>query len=83
MSVMTSGPRRLRLQTDRYGESQLPAAVNAFLAKLGRQRLSRPEEERSLARRIECGDLVAKQLLIETNVRLVVSIAKHYARQAA
>ena len=74
-------PRGLRLETDGDGETEVPEALDAFLAKLGRQRLLRPEEEKRLARRIERGDLQAKQLLIEANLRLVVSIAKHYRGQ--
>ena len=36
------------------------------------------QDEVSLARRIERGDMVAKQAMIEANLRLVVSIAKSY-----
>ena len=80
MSVTTE-PKTLRLETGEWGESELPEALDAFLAKLRRRRLLRPEEEKLLARRIERGDLDAKQLLIEANLRLVVSIAKHYRGQ--
>jgi len=77
MSVTTE-PEKLRLEAAEY---ELPDALDAFLAKLGRRRLLRPEEEKVLARRIERGDLEAKELLIEANLRLVVSIAKHYRGQ--
>jgi RNA polymerase primary sigma factor len=59
----------------------LPDALDAFLAKLGEHRLLRADEERTLARHIERGDLEAKQRLIEANLRLVVSIAKGYRGQ--
>jgi RNA polymerase primary sigma factor len=80
MSV-TSEPASLKLEAGEFGESELPDALEAFLAKLGRRRLLRPDEEKALARRIERGDLDAKELLIESNLRLVVSIAKHYRGQ--
>jgi RNA polymerase primary sigma factor len=54
-------------------------AVQAFLDGIGRYRLLRPAEELELARRIERGDLEAKERMITSNLRLVVSIAKQYA----
>ena len=53
-------------------------AVQAFLDGIGRYRLLRPAEELELARRIERGDLEAKERMINSNLRLVVSIAKQY-----
>ena len=60
---------------------QLPDALDAFLAKLSNTRLLRREEERTLARRVERGDLAAKERMIEANLRLVVSLAKRYRGQ--
>jgi RNA polymerase primary sigma factor len=51
-------------------------ALTQFLDGIGRHRLLRPDEELELARRIERGDLEAKDRLINSNLRLVVSIAR-------
>ena len=51
-------------------------ALAQFLDGIGRYRLLRPSEELELARRIERGDLEAKDRLINSNLRLVVSIAR-------
>jgi RNA polymerase primary sigma factor len=53
-------------------------AMSLFLQEAARYPLLRPAEELELARRIEQGDLRAKEKLITHNLRLVVSIAKRY-----
>ena len=53
-------------------------SVRMYLNEIGRIPLLKAEEEVSLAKRIEKGDLSAKQKLAESNLRLVVSIAKRY-----
>jgi RNA polymerase primary sigma factor len=53
-------------------------ALDQFLAEAGRHRLLTGAEERALARRIERGDLRAKDELITHNLRLVVSVARRY-----
>ena len=52
--------------------------VQMYLREIGKVPLLKSEEEVSLAKRIEKGDLSAKQKLTEANLRLVVSIAKKY-----
>jgi RNA polymerase primary sigma factor len=52
--------------------------LQLFLNEIGRHRLLTPDEEIDLARRIERGDLEAKERMINANLRLVVSIAKKY-----
>jgi len=52
--------------------------LQLFLNEIGRHRLLTPAEEIDLARRIERGDLEAKERMINANLRLVVSIAKKY-----
>jgi RNA polymerase primary sigma factor len=56
-------------------------ALNLFLREVGRHPLLRPAQEVELAKRVERGDLDAKQHMIESNLRLVVSIAKNYRNQ--
>lgn len=53
-------------------------SVRMYLNEIGRVPLLTAEEEVALAKRIERGDLSAKQHLAEANLRLVVSIAKRY-----
>ncbi|HWT23998.1 MAG TPA: sigma-70 family RNA polymerase sigma factor [Solirubrobacteraceae bacterium] len=53
-------------------------ALQLFLNEIGRHRLLTPAEEIDLAKRIERGDLAAKERMINANLRLVVSIAKKY-----
>jgi RNA polymerase primary sigma factor len=53
-------------------------AMGQFLREASRYPLLRPAEELQLAKRIERGDLQAKEKLITHNLRLVVSIAKRY-----
>ncbi len=53
-------------------------SLQLFLRDIGRVRLLTAREEVELAQRIERGDLAAKQKMIESNLRLVVSIAKRY-----
>jgi RNA polymerase primary sigma factor len=51
------------------------------MQRAGRYRLLTADEEVVLAKRIERGDAAAKELMINSNLRLVISIAKRYQRQ--
>jgi RNA polymerase primary sigma factor len=53
-------------------------ALQLFLNEVGRYPLLTAKEEVELAKRIEHGDLEAKERMINSNLRLVVSIAKRY-----
>jgi RNA polymerase primary sigma factor len=53
-------------------------SLRLYLRSIGRVALLTAEQEVSLAKRIERGDMVAKQQMVEANLRLVVSIAKGY-----
>ncbi|MBA2331400.1 MAG: sigma-70 family RNA polymerase sigma factor, partial [Actinobacteria bacterium] len=53
-------------------------SLQLFLADVGRHKLLTAHDEVVLAKAIERGDPVAKRRMIESNLRLVVSIAKGY-----
>ncbi len=53
-------------------------SLRLYLRSIGRVPLLSAEEEVTLAKRIERGDVLAKQHMVEANLRLVVSIAKGY-----
>ncbi|MTD46489.1 RNA polymerase sigma factor RpoD [Conexibacter sp. W3-3-2] len=53
-------------------------SLRLYLRSIGRVSLLTAEQEVSLAKRIERGDMDAKQQMVEANLRLVVSIAKGY-----
>jgi len=56
-------------------------ALQLFLREAGRHTLLTAAQEVALAKRVERGDLVAKQTMIQANLRLVISIAKNYRNQ--
>ena len=58
--------------------AQTTDALQMFLNEAGRYRLLTPGDEIELAKRIERGDLQAKERMINANLRLVVSIARKY-----
>jgi RNA polymerase primary sigma factor len=68
------GPEELDLTVD------VPTTdpVRMYLKEIGRVKLLTAQQEVSLAKRIERGDIRAKHELTEANLRLVVSIAKRY-----
>ena len=56
-------------------------SLQLFLKDIAKVRLLTAQEEVDLAKRIERGELDAKQKMVESNLRLVVSIAKNYRNQ--
>jgi len=52
-----------------------------YLRRIARTPLLTPAQEQMLARRVERGDMAAKDHMIEANLRLVVHIAKRYQRE--
>jgi RNA polymerase primary sigma factor len=63
-------------------DSDLPDAVQMYLKEIGRTPLLNSAEEKELAKRIERGEEIARQKLIQANLRLVVSIAKRYVNRS-
>ena len=53
-------------------------SLRLYLRSIGKVELLTADREVALAKRIERGDLLAKQEMVEANLRLVVSIAKGY-----
>jgi RNA polymerase primary sigma factor len=69
--------QRKKVEVDLTVEPSLDS-LRLYLRSIGRVNLLTAEQEVLLARRIERGDMGAKQQMIEANLRLVVSIAKSY-----
>ena len=68
---------RKKVEVDLTVEPSLDS-LRLYLRAIGKVSLLTAEQEVLLARRIERGDMLAKQQMIEANLRLVVSIAKSY-----
>jgi RNA polymerase primary sigma factor len=66
---------------DRTAEEVTTDALQLFLREAGRHALLNAAQEVALAKRVERGDAEAKRRMIESNLRLVVSIAKPYRNQ--
>ena len=76
---------REAVEPTHYRNGELAAAttdaLQLFLNEIRRYPLLTKTEEVELAKRIEQGDLEAKERMINSNLRLVVSIAKKYQGQ--
>ena len=56
----------------------MATSIDAYFKQVGRSKLLTREEEVSLSKRIEKGDELARAKMIESNLRLAISIAKKY-----
>ena len=74
------GRRKAKLALDPKADLTTDS-LQLFLKDIGKVRLLSAQEEVDLARRIERGEFDAKQRMVESNLRLVVSIAKNYRNQ--
>ncbi|HEY1037137.1 MAG TPA: sigma-70 family RNA polymerase sigma factor [Candidatus Paceibacterota bacterium] len=57
-------------------------SIQMYLKEIGQYPLINAHDEKELAKRIQAGDVEAKNLLAKANLRLVVSIAKKYANRS-
>jgi RNA polymerase primary sigma factor len=64
-----------------HREAEDTIVLSRFLHDIGKTPLLTKDDEIDLAKRIERGDLVAKDTMMRANLRLVVSIAKRYQGQ--
>jgi RNA polymerase primary sigma factor len=80
--AMTTNERTAKKVATSSREAGATAAnpLSLYLHEIGRYRLLTRAEEVQLAKRIEAGDPQAKERMINANLRLVVSVAKHYQR---
>lgn len=61
--------------------ANLDDSINFYLKEIGKIPLLSKNEEIEIAKRISEGDEKARKILVESNLRLVVSIARKYARK--
>src|SRR5919198_309233 len=67
--------------TVQYMSDRHDDGLALYLRRIARTPLLTPGQEQALARRVERGDMAAKDHMIEANLRLVVHIAKRYQRE--
>jgi RNA polymerase primary sigma factor len=65
-------------RSDRQEASFTTDSITLFMREAGRHKLLTAAEEVELAKRVERGDPAAKERMINSNLRLVISIAKRY-----
>ena len=65
-------------KSDILSDNQHKDFIKLYFNDIAKIPLLTPEEERDVARKIKKGDEAAKQRLVESNLRLVISIAKRY-----
>src|SRR5207253_1498340 len=76
--VVAEDDDELEVEVEAPAQTQDP--LKLYVRQIGDGRLLTREEERELARRKDEGDEEAKKRLIESNLRLVMSITRHYTK---
>jgi RNA polymerase primary sigma factor len=71
---------QLVVDPEREPEARAEDPLKLYVRQIGGGPLLTREEERELARRKDAGDEAAKQRLIESNLRLVMSITRNYTK---
>src|SRR3954449_4205801 len=79
-STITDTPRPRKNEAEALADPTLDS-LQLLLREAGRYPLLKPSEEIELAKRIEKGDLDAKDRMINSNLRLVVANARRYQGQ--
>jgi len=78
LEIEDLNPKKAASAYSRSGSDSAYDSIQMYLKEIGQYPLISGAEEKNLARRIESGDIEAKNLLAKANLRLVVSIAKKY-----
>lgn len=80
MSAEQAGeaPKKKKKKTPAASETSGDDAIKYYLQDIQKSKLLTAEQERELATRVEAGDEQARAKMIESNLRLVVKIAKRY-----
>jgi RNA polymerase nonessential primary-like sigma factor len=73
-----AGPSRAEPQLPDMADAEAGDALQHYLRDIRRAPLFTPEEELATSQAARDGDFAARQAMIEHNLRLVVSIAKHF-----
>ncbi len=78
MSHLTNTVETYDESTESTHARESTDSLSLFMNEAGRHKLLTAAEEVALAKRIERGDAAAKERMINSNLRLVISIAKRY-----
>ena len=68
--------RQLKISKQITGRDSI--SIEKYLQEIGKIDVLSPDEEVALAKKIRAGDLAARELLVKSNLRFVVSVAKQY-----
>lgn len=78
LEIEELNPKKAATHYSRTGSDSAYDSIQMYLKEIGQYPLITASDEKDLAKRIQVGDIEAKNLLAKANLRLVVSIAKKY-----